>query len=142
MASPPSGWQPVHAPPQAITFGLVPLEDHDGSARRVMLLVWMLSEDGAALVQPIIRGEDDPLPWGMATRAHDPPPGGRPEDGIAGYADHVVPMVMAVEAMLERGLPPAGIAGRFREAQGIARVAGGGRRDVGRMARGDAPGGG
>lgn len=136
MGDPAPEWTPVHGPPPCISFGLVPLEDHDGSARRVMLLAWMLDDSGRALVQPIIRGEDDPLPWGLVTRAGDPPPGGRPEDGIAGYAAHVVPMVMAVEALLDQGLPPVEVATRFHDALRIARVAGGARRDVGRIVRG------
>lgn len=135
MITPPTAWQAVDAPPECITFGLVPLEDHDGSARSVMLLVWLLRDDGAALVQPIVKGQDQPLPWGLAVRAHEPPPGGRPEDGIAGYADHVVPMVMAVEAMLARGLSPDEVADRFDEALSIARVADGGRRDVRQLTR-------
>lgn len=137
-----SGWHPVQQPPDAVSFGLVPLEDLDGSARRVMLLAWMIDHRGSAVVQPIIRGQDQPLPWGLATRAADPPAGGRPEDGIRGYADQVVPMVMAVEALLDRGLSPAEVAGRFHEALAIARVAGAARRDVGRMTQGDAPTGG
>ena len=133
MGAPAPGWQPVDQPPAAISFGLVPLEDLDGSARRVMLLAWMLDHSGAALVQPILNGQDQPLPWGLATRAVDPPPGGRPEDGIAGYAGQVLPMVMAIEAMLHRGLSPDQVAGRFGEARAIARVAGGARRDVGQL---------
>lgn len=133
------GWQPVGEPPAAISFGLVPLEDLDGSARRVMLLAWMLDPSGAVLVQPIIRGQDQPLPWGLVTRAADPPAGGRPEDGIAGYADRVVPMVMAVEAMLHRGLSPDQVASRFPEALSIARMAGGARRDMSRLAQGEPP---
>jgi len=133
----PPEWQPVDGPPDpCLGFGLLPLEDLDGSARRVMLLVWRLDERGAALVQPIIRGQDQPLPWGLRTRAHDPPPGGRPEDGVSGYADHVVPMVMAVEAMLQKGITPQQLEGRMPEALRIARMAGAGRRDVTRMAGG------
>lgn len=139
MGVPDPGWHPLEGPPVAITFGLVPLEDLDGSARRVMLLVWMLDHQGGAEVQPIIRGQDQPLPWGLATRAADPPPGGRPEDGIARYADRVVPMVMAVEAMLDRGLSPDEVAGRFDQALSIARMAAGARRDVGRIAHRDSP---
>ena len=86
MGSSAPSWRQVDGPPPAITFGLVPLEDHDGASRRVMLLAWMLDERGIALVQPIIKGQDQALPWGMHTRAADPPAGGRPEDGIAGYA--------------------------------------------------------
>ena len=123
-------------PDGCVSFGLVPLEDHDGSSRRVMLLVWMLDRAGTALVQPIIRGEDQPLPWGMVTRAGDPPPGGRPEDGVAGYADHVVPMVMAIEALLQQGLSPQQVSGSLADALRIARMAGAGRRDVTRMAGG------
>lgn len=133
MGSAATAWHEVHQPPDAVSFGLVPLEDHDGSARRVMLLAWMLDDRGAVLVQPIVKGQDAPLPWGIGTRAGDPPPGGRPEDGIAGYADRVVPMVMAVEALLDRGLSPDQVAVRFHEALAIARVAGGARRDVGQL---------
>lgn len=117
----------------------MPLEDHDGSVRPVMLVVWLIDRTGAALVQPIVKGQDDPLPWGLATHAHDPPRGGRPQDGVAAYATAVEPMVMAIEALLQRGVPPADMAGRFPEALAIARVAGGARRDLGRMTGGDPP---
>ena len=116
-------WESVHEPPEAVTWGLVPLEADDGAMRPVMLLAWMLDDDGAALVQPIIRGEDDPLPWGLRTRASDPPPGGRPEDGVTAYRDLVLPMVLAIEALLARGVAPHEVAGMGEEASSMAAMA-------------------
>ena len=116
-------WEDVHEPPDAVTWGLVPLEADDGAMRQVMLLAWMLDDSGAALVQPIIRGEDDPLPWGLRTRATDPHAGGRPEDGIAAYRDLVLPMVLAIEALMARGLSPAEVADRGEEASSMAAMA-------------------
>ena len=116
-------WEPVAHPPHAVTWGLLPLEADDGAMRPVMLLAWVLDEAGAALVQPIIRGEDDPLPWGLRTRAGEPPPGGRPQDGIAAYRDLVLPMVMAIEALLARGASPGEIAGMGEEASAMAAMA-------------------
>ncbi|MBM3635180.1 MAG: hypothetical protein FJW99_07870 [Actinobacteria bacterium] len=113
-------WEIVKEPPEAVTWGLVPLEDDDGAMRPIMLLCWVLDDAGGALVQPVIRGEDDPLPWGLCTRMADPPPGGRPEDGIAAYRDLVLPMVIAVEALMARGLSPGEVAGRGGEASSMA----------------------
>lgn len=120
-ASPP--WEVVTGPPEAVTWGLVPLEADDGAMRPVMLVAWVLDDQGAVLVQPVVRGEDDPLPWGLRTRAFDPPPGGRPEDGIAAYRDLVLPMVLAVEALLARGLAPDEVARRGGEACAMAAMA-------------------
>jgi len=116
-------WEAMHEPPEAITWGLVPLEADDGAMRPVMLLCWVLDDAGAALVQPVIRGQDDPLPWGLRTRVAEPPPGGRPEDGIAACRDLVLPMVSAVEALMARGLTPAEVAGRGGEACSMAAMA-------------------
>ena len=116
-------WEAVNAPPEAVTWGLVPLEADDGAMRPVMLLAWMLDDAGAALVQPIIRGEDDPLPWGLRTRVTRPRRGGRPADAIAAYRDLVLPMVIAIEALMARGLAPAEIAGRGEEASSMAAMA-------------------
>lgn len=116
-------WEPVGEPPEAVTWGLVPLEADDGAMRPVMLLAWVLDHSGAALVQPIVRGEDDPLPWGLRTRVTEPPPGGRPEDGIAAYRDLILPMAIAIEALLSRGLAPAEVAGRGEEACAMAAMA-------------------
>jgi len=116
-------WEVVHEPPEAVTWGLVPLEADDGALRYVMLLAWVLDDAGAALVQPIIRGEDNPLPWGLRTRVAQPPPGGRPEDGITAYRDLVLPMVLAIEALMARGIAPAEIAGSGEEASSMAAMA-------------------
>ena len=116
-------WEVVHEPPEAVTWGLVPLEADDGALRPVMLLAWVLDDAGAALVQPIIRGEDNPLPWGLRTRVAQPPPGGRPEDGITAYRDLVLPMVLAIEALMARGIAPAEIAGSGEEASSMAAMA-------------------
>lgn len=116
-------WEAVEGPPEAVTWGLVPLEADDGAMRAVMLLAWVLDDAGSAMVQPVIRGEDDPLPWGLRTRVAQPPPGGRPEDGIAAYRDLVLPMVISIEALMARGLTPGDIAEAGEEASAMAAMA-------------------
>lgn len=116
-------WEAIDEPPESVTWGLVPLEADDGALRPVMLLAWVLDETGAALVQPIIRGEDGPLPWGLQTRVAQPPAGGRPEDGITAYRDLVLPMVLAIEALLARGLLPHEVATKGEEASSMAAMA-------------------
>lgn len=116
-------WEAVEGPPEAVTWGLVPLEADDGAMRAVMVLAWMLDDAGSAMVQPVMRGEDDPLPWGLRTRVAQPPPGGRPEDGIAAYRDLVLPMVIAIEALMARGLTPGEIAEAGEEASAMAAMA-------------------
>jgi hypothetical protein len=122
-AAGPLGWQPVTEAPECIGFGLMPLGDDDGALRPVMLVVWTLDEHGGALVQPAVRGQDDPLPWGLRTnvRATD---GTTPlADAIGGYADAVLPMVLAVEAMLARGMSPDEVAASHDEALELTRTA-------------------
>lgn len=116
-------WETVKEPPEAVTWGLVPLEADDGAMRPVMLLCWVLDDAGGALVQPVIRGEDDPVPWGLRTRVVEPLPGGRPEDGITAYRDLVLPMVIAIEALMARGLSPGEVASRGDEASSMAAMA-------------------
>ena len=60
---------------------------------------------------------------GLRTRVAQPRPGGRPEDGIAAYRDLVLPMVLAIEALLARGIAPAEVAGRGEEASAMAAMA-------------------
>lgn len=118
-----SAWEQVAGPPDAVTFGLVPLDDGAGGTRSVLLWVWLLDETGAALVQPIIQGEDRPLPWGLYTRVVEVPHG-TPAEGIRGLRDLVMPMVVALEALLARGLSPAEVATLPEEARVLADRAG------------------
>lgn len=118
-----AAWEPVAGPPEAITFGLVPLDDGDGGTRSVVLWVWLLNDGGAALVQPILRGEDAPLPWGLRTQVVEVPHG-TPADGLRGLNDLIMPMVVALEALMARGLSPAEIATLRDEAFSLADSAG------------------
>lgn len=118
-----SAWEQVDGPPDAMSFGLVPLDDGAGGIRSVLLWVWLLDASGAALVQPILRGEDQPLPWGLYTHVVEVRHS-RPADGICGLRDLVMPMVVAVEALMGRGSSPAEIATLRDEARNLADVAG------------------
>jgi hypothetical protein len=97
-----------------VSFGLVPLDDGRGGARGVLLWVWLLNGRGAAMVQPILRGDDEPLPWGLHTSVTEVPHG-TPADGIRGMRDLVMPMVLALEALTGRGLTGPEIAGMWGE---------------------------
>jgi hypothetical protein len=118
-----SAWEPVTGPPDAVTFGLVPLDDGAGGTRSVLLWIWLLDESGAALVQPIIRGENHPLPWGLYTRVVEVPHG-TPSEGIQGLRELVMPMVVAIEALMARMLSPAEISTLRDEARALADTAG------------------
>jgi hypothetical protein len=124
-----SAWEQVAGPPDAVTFGRAPLDDGAGGTRSVMLWVWLLDGSGAALVQPIIRGEDQPLPWGLYTHVVEVPHGA-PAEGIRGFRDLVMPMVVALEALLARGLSPAELATLPDEARALANRAGEGIADL------------
>ena len=122
-AAEPLGWQPVTEAPECIGFGLMPLGDDDGALRPVMLVVWTLDDHGGALVQPAVRGQDDPLPWGLRTTVRATDGAAPPADAIGGYADAVLPMVLAVEALLGRGMSPDEVAASYDEALELARTA-------------------
>jgi len=122
-AADPLGWQPVTEAPECIGFGLMPLGDDDGALRPVMLVVWTLDDHGGALVQPAVRRQDDPLPWGLRTTVRATDGATPPADAIGGYADAVLPMVLAVEALLGRGMSPDEVAASYDEALELARTA-------------------
>lgn len=115
-----SAWEPVHQPPDAMGFGLVPVDDGTGRARAVMLCAWWLDEAGGVLVQPAIRGEDQPLPWGLHTSLADTSVGAPAHRAFHGFTQLVLPMVVAIEALLGRGLAPSEIAGMRDEALALA----------------------
>lgn len=101
-------------------FGLVPVDDGTGRARRVMLCAWWLDDAGGVLVQPAIKGEDQPLPWGLRTSLADASVGAPAHRAFHGFTQLVLPMVVAVEALLDRGLAPGTIAGMASEALALA----------------------
>lgn len=101
-------------------FGLVPVDDGTGRARAVMLCAWWLDEAGAVLLQPAIRGEDQPLPWGLRTSLADASVGTPAHRAFHGFTQLVLPMVVAVEALLARGLAPSEIAGMRDDALVLA----------------------
>lgn len=119
----PIGWHPVDGPPECLSVALLPLSADDGRVRPVMLLVWRLDEYGGALVQPVLRGQDDPLPWGLRTNVRETTGGLSPVAGIGGYDDSVMPMVFAIEGMRDRGMDAAAIAVSWEEAVHLARLA-------------------
>jgi hypothetical protein len=96
------------------------VDDGTGRARRVMLCAWWLDDAGAVLVQPAIRGEDQPLPWGLRTALADRSVGAPASRALRGFTALVLPMVVAVEALLDRGLAPAEIALMRDEAMALA----------------------
>lgn len=118
-----SAWEPVDHAPDALSFGLVPLDDGTGRARHVMLWAWWLDDAGAVLLQPVIRGQDQPLPWGLRTSLADASVGAHASRAFRGFAELVLPMVVAVEALVERGLGPADIARQRGEAMSLADAA-------------------
>ena len=52
-----SAWEPVEGPPDALSFGLVPVDDGSGRARPVMLWAWLLDARGAVLVPTFAAAE-------------------------------------------------------------------------------------
>lgn len=125
-----SAWEPVDRPPHALSFGLVPVDDGTGRARRVMLWAWWLDDAGAVLLQPAVKGEDQPLPWGLRTALADRSVGAPAHRAFRGFDDLVLPMVVAVEALLDRGLTPDAIGGMRVEALALADDAAAGLRDI------------
>lgn len=115
-----SAWEPVEGPPDALSFGLVPVDDGSGRARPVMLWAWLLDDRGAVLVQPVLRGQDEPLPWGLRTTLADRSVSAPAARAFRGFDALVVPMVIAVEALVERGLAPEAIAGMRTDAMALA----------------------
>lgn len=101
-------------------FGLVPVDDGTGRARRVMLCAWWLDDAGGVLLQPAIKGEDQPLPWGLRTSLADSSVAAPAHCAFHGFTQLVLPMVVAVEALLDRGLAPSAIAGMRDEALALA----------------------
>jgi hypothetical protein len=115
-----SAWEPVDRPPHALSFGLVPVDDGTGGTRRVMLCAWWLDDAGEVLLQPVIKGEDQPLPWGLRTSLADSSLGAPAHRAFRGFAELVMPMIVAVEALMARRLAPAEIAGMRSEALALA----------------------
>ena len=99
-----AAWEQVDDPPDAVSFGLVPVDDGTGRVRQVMLWVWLLQGDRAVLVQPALRGADQPLPWGLRTTLGDVSDGAPARQAIRGFDTLVMPMIVAIEALLDRGL--------------------------------------
>jgi hypothetical protein len=115
-----SAWEPVDGPPDALSFGLVPIDDGSGRARPVMLWAWLLDDRGGVLVQPVLRGQDEPLPWGLRTTLADRSVSAPAARALRGFDALVMPMVIAVEALAERGLAPEAIAGMRTDAMALA----------------------